>query len=114
MNCSHLAKSSYAFFTKYSLTSLQIIVLLVSQNTVFLLSQFRVSQITVFLVSQNTVLLVLQIKVCFLLQITVFLFSQNTGIGILFLNYNLSAPTFADDMTPSALYPSCLKADFLS
>ena len=32
------------------------------------------------------------------------------GIGIPLLNYNLSAPTFADDMTPSALYPSCLSA----
>ena len=30
------------------------------------------------------------------------------GIGILLLNYNLSAPTFADGMTLSALYPSCL------
>ena len=30
------------------------------------------------------------------------------GIGILLLNYNLSAPAFADDMTLSALYPSCL------
>ena len=32
------------------------------------------------------------------------------GIGIFLLNYNLSAPTFADDMTLSALYPSCLNA----
>ena len=32
------------------------------------------------------------------------------GIGILLLNYNLSAPTFADDMTLSALYTSCLNA----
>ena len=32
------------------------------------------------------------------------------GIGIILLNYNLSAPTFADDMTLSALYPSCLNA----
>ena len=32
------------------------------------------------------------------------------GIGIILLNYNLSAPTFADDMTFSALYPSCLNA----
>ena len=32
------------------------------------------------------------------------------GIGILLHNYNLSAPTFADDMTLSALYPSCLNA----
>ena len=32
------------------------------------------------------------------------------GIGILLLNYNLSAPTFADYMTLSALYPSCINA----
>ena len=32
------------------------------------------------------------------------------GIGIFLLNYNLSAQTFADDMTLSALYPSCLNA----
>ena len=32
------------------------------------------------------------------------------GIGILLLNYNFSAPTFADNMTLSALYPSCLNA----
>ena len=32
------------------------------------------------------------------------------GIGILLLNYNLSAPTSADDMTLSELYPSCLNA----
>ena len=32
------------------------------------------------------------------------------GIGILLLDYNLSAPTFADDMTLSTLYPSCLNA----
>ena len=32
------------------------------------------------------------------------------GIGILLLDYNLSAPTFADYMTLSALYPSCKNA----
>ena len=32
------------------------------------------------------------------------------GTGILLLNYNLSAPTFADDMPLSALYRSCLNA----
>ena len=30
--------------------------------------------------------------------------------GILLLNYNLSAPTFANGMTLSAMYPSCLNA----
>ena len=32
------------------------------------------------------------------------------GMGILLLNYNLSVPTFADDMTFPVLYPSCLNA----
>ena len=32
------------------------------------------------------------------------------GIGIILLNCNLSAPTFANDMTLSAVYPSYLNA----
>ena len=57
---SHFAKSSQAFFTKYSFTGLQIIVLLPSQNSLFL------AQIRAFLVSQSTIFLILRIQ--FLLE----------------------------------------------